>query len=164
MTRQVQLTPGAMAVASVIGSLRQAVNRTAGMVNLKAGPQDPMTTELVGIYGELAFAQWANVMPDLSIHLRAGSPDCTFRGRWVDVKATRRKANPIWYTDYRPSKRMHLYVFTMVEYASVDICGWVTAEQVEARGVGQMTWNLSQLRSPDQLWALSEDDTDGWEG
>jgi len=162
--RSVQLSPGAMAVASVIGSLRQAVNRTAGMTNLKAGPQDPMTTEMVGILGELGFAQWANVMPDLSIHLRGGSPDCTFRGRWVDVKATRKKASPVWYTDYRPAKRMHLYVFTMVEYAQVDICGCLSAADVEARGVGNVAWAASQLRPVDQLWALGEEFGDGWEG
>jgi hypothetical protein len=153
VTRQVQLSPGAMAVASAIGSLRQAVNRTAGMVNLKAGPQDPMTTELVGIYGELGFAQWANVMPDLSIHLRAGSPDCTFHGRAVDVKATRKKAGPVWYTDWRPDKAMALYVFVMVDYATVDICGWVPEAVVRQRP-GRAEWRAMDLRDPALLWQV----------
>lgn len=154
----VDLSPGLMAVGNVIGSLRQAVNRTAGMTNLKAGPQDPMTTEVVGIYGELAFAVWANVMPDLSIHLRAGSPDCMFRGRKVDVKSTRRLSDPVWYTDVRPDKRMHCYVFTAVDYARVELCGWLWYDDVLHKGEGQQTWTRAALRPMLQLLTLD------WEG
>lgn len=153
----VELSPGMLAVANVIAALRQAVNRTAGLTNLKAGPQDVMTTELVGIYGELAFAAWANVMPDLSIHLRAGSPDSMFRGRWVDVKSTRGRTQQKWYTDVRPDKRMHCYVFTAVDYGTVELCGWLTYDEVAARGARQQVWTREALRPMFQLWALSED-------
>lgn len=135
MSQIVHLSPGAVFVGSSIATLRQEVNRAAGRTNLKEGPQDPMTTELVGIYGEIGFAQWANVMPDLSIHLRAGGHDCMYRGWSVDVKATRRKAAPIWRTYMRESKQSMLYVFVQVEYAEVEICGWLWGSEVPASGV-----------------------------
>jgi len=99
-------------------------------------------------------------MPDLSIHLRSGSPDCTFHGRAVDVKATRRKPTPVWYTDWRPDKAMALYVFVMVDYATVDICGWVPEAVVRQRP-GRAEWRTTDLRDPALLWQVPWPE-EGW--
>jgi hypothetical protein len=129
MTPRIELSPGELAVAQVIASLRQAVNREAGRVNLKAGPQDPMITELVGIYGEVAFARWANVFPDLSVHLRAGSFDATWLGWSVDVKSSRNASGPLW-VDSR--KRPDVYVLALVEGTTVTLAGWMPAGEAHA--------------------------------
>ena len=129
MTPRIELSPGELAVAQVIASLRQAVNREAGRVNLKAGPQDPMITELVGIYGELAFARYANVFPDLSVHLRAGSFDATWLGWSVDVKSSRSASGPLW-VDSR--KRPDVYVLALVEGTTVTLAGWMPAGEAHA--------------------------------
>ena len=129
MTPRIELSPGELAVGTVIASLRQAVNREAGRVNLKAGPQDPMITELVGIYGELAFARWANVFPDLSVHLRAGGCDATWLGWAVDVKSSRRAGAPLW-VDSR--KRPDVYVLALVEGTTVTLAGWMPASEAHA--------------------------------
>jgi hypothetical protein len=123
----VTLSPGELAIASTIASLRQAVNRTAGTTNLKAGSQDVMTTELVGMLGELALCKQANVWPDLSIHLRKGSYDAKVGRYTVDVKSSRGYR---WKVDLRPDKTPMCYVFTHVDYATVELVGWQMPESL----------------------------------
>lgn len=118
------LNPGEIAVATTIAGIRQGVNRERGIVNQKAGSQDPITTDIVGMLGELAFAKWANVCPDLSTHLRSGSHDAVFRGYTVDVKSTRNPIGPL-YVDMRPDKAPDIYVLVHVEYATCTLLGWV---------------------------------------
>jgi hypothetical protein len=120
----VELTIGEVAVAHHIAVLRQAINREAGKVNLKAGPQDVMTTEVVGVKAELAFCRWANVYPDLSVHLRAGSFDARWLGWNVDVKGTRNPDGPL-YVDARQGKTPDVYVLAHVGELEVTLCGWL---------------------------------------
>lgn len=127
---EVLLGPGEVAAATTIAAIRQAVNRESGITNLKAGPQDPMTTDIVGILGEVAFAKWANVYPDMTTHLRHGSFDATFRGWSVDVKSTRKPSGELW-VDARPDKRASVYVLVHIEYASAHIVGWMAGNKVE---------------------------------
>lgn len=129
---RVILTPGDITIATTLACVRQGVNREAGKVNLKAGSQDAMTTELVGAFGEVAFARWANVYPDMTTHLRAGSPDATFGSLTVDVKTTRRLQDPRWRLDIRPDKMFDAYVFAAADWATVDLKGWVTQTQALA--------------------------------
>lgn len=131
----IELSPGELTVAQVIASLRQAVNREAGRVNLKAGPQDPMITELVGIYGELAFARWANVFPDLSVHLRAGSFDAHWLGWSVDVKSTRKATGPLWIDE---RKQPDVYVLAVVDGTTVRLVGWIPAGEAHAEPRAQV--------------------------
>jgi hypothetical protein len=140
----ITLAPGELAVANVIASLRQAVNRTASITNLKAGPQDPMTTELVGIYGEFAFARYANVWPDLSIHLRNGSYDAKVGSYDIDVKSSRGYR---WKVDPRPGKCPMFYVFAHVDYATVELMGWQDAATLQEH---EVEWVLPEHLEPMQ--------------
>lgn len=149
------LGPGETAVANVIATLRQSVNREAGIKNLKAGKQDPITTEIVGILGEFAFAKWAGLWPDLSTHLRHGSFDNTFRGWSVDVKSTRNPRGDL-YVDARADKRADIYVLVHVEYASCTIIGWIAGGTVERAATGETPQQAlivpqRALRHPDTL-------------
>ena len=123
MSTTVVLSEAEVFLAGSLIARRQSINRQAGIVNQKAGKQDPITTEQVGVYGELAFAKWANVYPDLSTHLRKGSADATFRGWTVDVKASRNPHGDLW-VDYRPDKRSDIYVLVYVNGASCELVGW----------------------------------------
>jgi len=132
----VELGAGETAVAAVIASLRQAVNREAGVQNRKAGAQDVMTTELVGLYGELAFARWANLYPDLRVHLRAGSADAMWRGCRVDVKGTRTVNGHLWVDERSVQKgNADVYVLAHVNYATVTLVGWCYAHDIPRVGV-----------------------------
>lgn len=125
----VNLSAGEMATAATIAAIRQGVNREARVTNQKAGPQDPITTELVGLYGELAFCRWANVMPDLTTHLRSGSYDAMWLGWTVDVKSTRNRDGDL-YVDMRPGKTPDCYVLAHVDYATVRLVGWIPSSCV----------------------------------
>jgi len=132
----IELGAGETAVAAVIASLRQAVNREAGVQNRKAGAQDVMTTELVGLYGELAFARWANLYPDLRVHLRAGSADAMWRGCRVDVKGTRTVNGHLWVDERSVQKgNADVYVLAHVNYATVTLVGWCYAHDIPRAGV-----------------------------
>ena len=132
----VMLGAGEVAVAAVVASLRQAVNREAGVPNRKAGTQDVMTTELVGLYGEIAFARWANLYPDLRVHLRTGSADAVWRGCRVDVKGTRAVGGHLWVDERSVRKGdADVYVLTHVNYATVTLMGWCYAHDIPRLGV-----------------------------
>jgi hypothetical protein len=132
----VMLGAGEVAVAAVVASLRQAVNREAGVLNRKAGTQDVMTTELVGLYGEIAFARWANLYPDLRVHLRTGSADAVWRGCRVDVKGTRAVGGHLWVDERSVRKGdADVYVLTHVNYATVTLMGWCYAHDIPRLGV-----------------------------
>lgn len=135
MRPAVELSVGEWSVAHHIAVLRQAINREAGRVNLKAGPQDPMTTEVVGLCGELAFCRWANVYPDLSVHLRAGSFDARWRGWAVDVKSTRNPEGPL-YLDAR--KCPDVYVLAHVDATRVTLVGWIPGPEAHRKGLERL--------------------------
>jgi len=134
---QIFLGPGDMAVATTIAAIRQGVNREVGIANRKAGPQDPITTDIVGVLGELAFARWANVCPDFTTHLRSGGCDATYLGYAVDVKATRSPAG-VLYVDARPNKQPDLYVLVHVDYATANLLGWCWAHEVSMRSYSRV--------------------------
>jgi len=129
MSTTVVLSEAEVFLAGSLIALRQSINRQAGIVNQKAGKQDPITTEQVGVYGELAFAKWANVYPDLTTHLRKGSADALFRGWTVDVKATRNPHGDLW-VDYRPDKQSDIYVLVYVNGAACELLGWCWFEDI----------------------------------
>jgi hypothetical protein len=122
----ITLSVGEWAVAHSVGAMRQAVNREAGRKNLKAGGQDPLTTEAIGAFGELAFARWANVYPDLSVHLRAGSFDAVWRGYNIDVKTTRTAGGPL-YVDER--KQPDIYVLAELRDIDVTLVGYISTQK-----------------------------------
>lgn len=132
MSTTVVLSEAEVFLAGSLIALRQSINRQAGIVNQKAGKQDPITTEQVGVYGELAFAKWANVYPDLTTHLRKGSADALFRGWTVDVKASRNANGPL-YVDARPDKLADLYVQVHVDVATCTLLGWCWSSEIPER-------------------------------
>lgn len=138
----ITLGPGELANASNTATLRQAVNRTAGTVNLKAGSQDVMTTELVGILGEFAFCKHANVWPDLSVHLRNGSHDAMVGQYAIDVKSSRGYR---WRVDTRTNKSPMFYVFAHVDYATVELVGWQAEATLSEYAI---EWVLPQHLEP----------------
>lgn len=130
MTHRVHLSEAEVLLAGFLATMRQSINRQAGITNQKAGPQDPITTEQVGLYGELAFAKWANVYPDLTTHIRTGSADAVYKGWTVDVKSTRNLHGDL-YVDARREKLADLYVLVHVNYASCELLGWLWSSEVQ---------------------------------
>ena len=154
MSETVVLSEAEVFLAGSLIALRQSINRQAGIVNQKAGKQDPITTEQVGVYGELAFAKWANVYPDLTTHLRKGSADARFRGWTVDVKATRNALLPL-YVDARPDKLADIYVQVHVDVASCTLLGWCWSGDIPNRTTDQQApYRIGQQYLDDMRYLL----------
>jgi hypothetical protein len=132
VSTSIVLSEAEVFLAGSLIALRQSINRQAGIVNQKAGKQDPITTEQVGVYGELAFAKWANVYPDLTTHLRKGSADALFRGWSVDVKASRNPHGDL-YVDARADKLADIYVLVYVNGAACELLGWCWSGEIPDR-------------------------------
>lgn len=151
------LGPGEVATAAQLAALRQSVNRRAGTLNLKAGKQDPMTTELVGTFGEIALASYLNVMPDLTTHLRRGSADALWRGWTVDVKSTRNPHGELW-VDIRADKHADLYVLVYVAWCACEVKGFLRRSDMRARRWVRTDTGAkfaqSELDPPDLLWNI----------
>ena len=152
MTISVHLSEAEVFLAGTLITLRQSINRQAGIVNQKAGKQDPITTEQVGVYGELAFAKWANIYPDLTTHLRKGSADAVYKGWTVDVKSTRNLHGDL-YIDARPDKLPDIYVLVYVNYAHCELLGYVWSGEVPQRvDTSQSPVRLPQMQLDDIRW------------
>lgn len=155
MTHRVQLSEAEVLLAGFLATMRQSINRQAGIVNQKAGPQDPITTEQVGLYGELAFAKWANVYPDLTTHIRTGSADAVYKGWTVDVKSTRNPHGDL-YVDARREKLADLYVLVHVNYASCELVGWLWSSEVPSLTTSTESPYIVEQRDLNDMRYLNE--------
>lgn len=124
MAITVALTPGEVLVGATIAAQRQLTNREAGTLNLQNGSQAVMTSELVGVFGELGVARIFNVYPDLSLNLRSGGADMTFGNLLVDVKSTRYREPRTVYVD-RKATHSDVYILASVDTASVTALGYL---------------------------------------
>lgn len=123
----VKLSPGEAVIAATIAANRQVANRESGVVNLQGGPQSKMTTELVGVYGEIAVAKMLNCYPDLTTHLRRGGGDLTVGDVTIDVKTTRLRNGDL-RIDARPDKLSDVYVLAVADWAEVTAVGYAVRQ------------------------------------
>lgn len=148
------LTPGEVMVAASLAAARQLANRHAGTTNLQVGAQHPMTTELVGVYGELAVCRLLNVYPDLTDALRAGTADAMLGTLSVDVKTTRHP-NGSLLIDEKPRKRADVYVLAVANWTTVTAVGFATRKLdcIDKWASPQGGWSIPQahLRPMDRL-------------
>jgi len=119
----VTLSPGECIIAATIAANRQVANREANVVNLQGGSQPNMTTEMVGIFGELAVARMLNCYPDLSTALRRGSSDLHIGRLTLDVKTTRFTTADL-RIDERASKSSDLYVLAIADWTEIRAVGY----------------------------------------
>ena len=85
----IKITHDLRVVADFLGGMRSLINRRSNVGDAKIGPQDGVQADKDAVLGELAFARWKNVYPDLSLAARSGSYDLIVNGYKFDVKTTR---------------------------------------------------------------------------
>lgn len=151
----VDLSPGECVIAATIAANRQVANREANITNLQGGPQSKMTTELVGVFGEMGIARMLNCYPDMTTHLRRGGADLTIGDLTVDVKTTRIPGGDL-RIDARPGKHADVYVLAVANWASITAVGYVTSVDLTARYAAPGGWVIPQraLRPMQTLKAL----------
>lgn len=122
------LSPGEVTIAASVAANRQVANREANVMNLQGGPQGKMTTELVGVFGELAVAKMLNCYPDLTTHLRRGGGDLVVGDLSVDVKTTR-LPNGDLRIDARSDKLVDVYVLAVADWATIRAVGYISSAE-----------------------------------
>lgn len=153
----VTLSPGECLIAATVAANRQVANREANVLNLQGGPQSKMTTELIGIYGELAIAKMLNCYPDMTTHLRSGGADLVIGNLTVDVKSTRSPIGDL-RIDARPGKVADVYVLAQCDWTTVTAIGFASSADLTklyaTPGGGGWTIPRRALRSMDLLKRL----------
>lgn len=154
----VSLTPGEALIAATVAANRQVANREANVVNLQGGPQDKMTTELVGIYGELGVARMLNCYPDLTTNLRRGGSDLLIGSVSVDVKTTRLASGDL-RIDERAGKHSDVYVLAVSDWTTITAIGYaVRSLDLKPEYAIAGGWRIPQrdLRPMETLMRLHE--------
>lgn len=126
----IELSASEMAVVQILASMRHAMNRGHAVGNARIGPQSDYQTDLDGLVAEFAFCKWKNIWPDMSVSPRAGGADCTFNGRTIDVKATRRVDGRLLATTSKSVEHASIYVLAIVKDNLVTFAGWAFAKEL----------------------------------
>lgn len=144
----IQLDPGEALAAHQVAALRNYVNAGRRIQNRRQDTTAGSTKlNVVGFLGELAFAKWRGVFPDLTAHPRAGVPDFTIDGQTYDIKATDHpEGNLICYEGAQSTAKF--YVLALVRATAngygynVEFPGWTTGADLirPERRVKLRTW------------------------
>jgi len=160
---EVILDDDELALADEVARIRFDSNRAAGATNRRGSGYD---SEILGVQGEIAFARWAGVEPNLIDLQWAGSVDCVMDGiaRRLDVKASRG-----WVLKVEPQKvgapvdayvLVHRskppYTFTIVGWEWADIMTLpdnLMVFEYQGREYESFAKHGQNLRSPEELKA-----------
>lgn len=138
---------------------RHSVSRMAGVVDRQIGGQSSLSTDFVGLLGEVAFSIMFDCERDKDIRARSGSIDFISNGQAVEVKSSKYPTAhllvPAYLIDGKPGTKeyCHAYVLMLVdiEARTVTFAGWATRDALineanlrDFRGYGRESFVLSQ--------------------
>ncbi|QFG09995.1 HNH endonuclease [Mycobacterium phage Antsirabe] len=131
------LDPGEVSVAHHVAAQRAFVNGAAGVQDQRADCGSLGTAadlDLIGVVGELAFAKWQGIFPDLTAFPRAGTPDYTIGGWTWDVKATKHAGGEL-ICPLSAKADAQLYALAIVQATGqfsfvVRFPGWATRDEL----------------------------------
>ena len=129
----IRLEGGEVVIARQIAALRDFVNANTVERRADGGALDG-AVHLTGVIGELAFAKWANIWPDLSTYPRRGTPDFVIRGVTWDVKATHHRNGalicPLHTTGDAQRYALAIVQATGCSSYAIRFPGWATREEL----------------------------------
>jgi hypothetical protein len=152
----VTLTDGEIEVCRMIAQMRDKQNTQINHDKVSNKTQEQQSFE--GVMGEVAFAKWKNVYPDLSTEPRKNGYDCVFKEHRVDVKSTNHPTGDLILKIDKDNPDIDIYVLAILHPFHVDIVGWayktdlMQPENVKHYGYGP-TYGLTQS----QLRKFKED-------
>lgn len=123
------LKPDEVAVCRIIGQMRSLIARSAGVKDMKIGPQEGDEADIVGLIAEYAFAKQFNVFPDLGLSPRSGSADGIIKGKRYDIKATTYKSGKLLCT-VKDNPDVDVYILAIVSNNEVNVVGWEYKENL----------------------------------
>tara|TARA_Y100000310_G_scaffold339234_1_gene431299 strand:+ start:4470 stop:4934 length:465 start_codon:yes stop_codon:yes gene_type:complete len=128
---EVELDNGEILMATMLGLLRNSVNRAAGVVDRKKGDLDPTTMDIDGMAAEVAFCKFQNLYPDFSLNPQKLTYDClTQDGNKVDIKQTHYLDGRLLVnTDKVKAETTH-YVLVIGRVPKFRMAGYVEKEEI----------------------------------
>jgi len=129
----VELSQPLIQFADVLSKLRNAKSAILG-----ADTFNNMTgndSHRIGLYGEIAVGHYYNVPIDIMIYDDHGdriNGDLEVRGKQVEVKTSTYVDDPYLRVKEYEHRDDMIYILCAVELPVVYLCGWATAEEVQA--------------------------------
>lgn len=131
MSVRIKLNEGESVIATVAAVMRYAVNRAAGVVDRKGGPQSTYETDLNGVGAEMAFGKFRNLYPDFSITPRSGGSDFVDPQRGeIDIKSTKYKNGALLVNPKKMGGKTGVYVLVAGEIPEYNIVGYATPSEI----------------------------------
>lgn len=131
MSVKIKLNEGESAVVTVAAVMRYCVNRAAGVVDKKGGPQSTYHTDLHGVGAEMAFGKHRNLYPDLGVSPRSGGSDfVNANGEEIDIKCTSYKTGKLIVNEKKKGSSTKYFVLMIGEVPEFEIVGYATADEI----------------------------------
>jgi hypothetical protein len=127
----VNLTEFEYSLCTQMAVIRDASNRNSGvqdqMIDKKQGK---FAIELQGLMGELAFAKWAKLYPNLDVKPQSKTTDVVYKGWKCDIKVTKHLEGRLIVSLTKTKASSDVYILGIISGLSVDFVGYCLAEQV----------------------------------
>jgi len=115
-----------IAIANLIGNLRNCVARSLNVGDKKMGKQDPLEIDVDGMLAEMAFCKAWNIYPDYTINPRQGGVDAiTKNGTKVDIKSTRNPNGRLLIHKNKKVGEVDRYVLAIIDGDKVYLVGFI---------------------------------------
>ena len=140
-----------------IALYRQEQKRGRGQPNSKISTHGAVETEISGLKGEFAVAQYYDVEPNLELEADEGW-DFIINGKTVDVKYTKYQEGDLFFTSLSHVKAEIAILAVEASFNEVELKGWIDRERFlvehlyhEPHKVGQRitTWMGVGMTAPD---------------
>ena len=153
---EIELLKPEQKIAEFIAKTRTKVSRSAGIKNLKFGPQSAEETDLEGAASELAAAKILNVWPDLDPS-KSSVHDFTFRGYTIDVKTTKYQTGRLLLPLYKKNKACDYYVLMIGSFPKYKCIGFASKEDlINDDKIGTLGKTKSYMLEQNELKTLEE--------
>jgi hypothetical protein len=118
-------------IVKLVAEIRQTKNRNGGTTNQIVTKDDPLTLDIVGFGGEVAFARMFNCYPDFTTHIRVGGHDAiTRKGYKVDIKTTRGNPPCLRVKGNKDGEGVDVYVLMHCNWPHFECIGYVYKEEI----------------------------------
>lgn len=129
--KYVTLSPVEINLAKSIAQARHYFDDANGVQEKLVGdPAKVQELEFIGVGGEIAFAKWMNVFPNISTVLVPDAPDYVIHGIAIDVKSSDRPDGDLIIPIHKKQESAGVYVYLngSLDRGKYDLVGWTTAK------------------------------------
>lgn len=138
-------------VIQIVANLRGIAGRASGTKNKRVSTNHYQDVEFDGLIGEYAFCKINNLYMDIVPMTRAGSYDCLYNGKRIDIKATRYKTGMLIGNQDR-NWDVDIFILAIIDKQTVRFPGFAYAEELYE--IENLT-TLGEYKTP--VYAMPQD-------